>query len=103
MPANSIFDGPLTNLLSILCILIEVLSCAHAKGNKKGLNDFKFGTFVRHFQSDGVASRAVKGLRGLLTSYTYGPGIVKLKLPMTDNQNRQATDHLSIGRFRRGC
>ena len=33
-PANSIFDGPITNLLSILCILIEVLSRAHAKGEK---------------------------------------------------------------------
>ena len=30
--ANSICDGPVTNLLSILCILIEILSCAHARG-----------------------------------------------------------------------
>ena len=34
MPANSIFDGPVTNLLSVLCILIEVLSCGHAKAKK---------------------------------------------------------------------
>ena len=26
------FDGPRTNLLSILCVLIEVYSCGHAKG-----------------------------------------------------------------------
>ena len=32
MPANSVFDGPVTNLLSVLCILIEVLSRAHEKG-----------------------------------------------------------------------
>ena len=32
--ANSILDGPITNLLSILCILIEVLSRAHAKEEK---------------------------------------------------------------------
>ena len=32
-PANSIFDGPITNLLSVLCILIEIR--AHAKGSKK--------------------------------------------------------------------
>ena len=29
---------------------------------KKGLNDFKFGTFVSHFPSDGVANLVVKGL-----------------------------------------
>ena len=29
-PANSISDGPITNLLSILCILVEVFSRAHA-------------------------------------------------------------------------
>ena len=39
-----IFDGPITKLLSILCILIEILSCARVKG-QKSLNGFKFGTF----------------------------------------------------------
>ena len=29
----------------------------------EGLNDFKFGTFVDRFQSDGAASMAVKGLK----------------------------------------
>ena len=28
--------GPITNLISILCILIEVLSRAHAKGGMVG-------------------------------------------------------------------
>ena len=60
--ANSIFDGSLQNLLSILGILIEILSRDHVNG-KKGLNDFKFGTFVGRFWSDGAASMAVKGLR----------------------------------------
>jgi len=32
--ANSIFDGPAANLLSVVCILIEVFSRAHAKGGK---------------------------------------------------------------------
>ena len=32
--ANSICDGTTTHLLSMLCILIEILPCAHAKGNK---------------------------------------------------------------------
>ena len=60
--ANSIFDGPITNLHSILCILIEILSFAHGKGGK-GLNDFKFSTFIGRFQSNGAASIAVKGLK----------------------------------------
>ena len=32
MPVYSIFDGPITNLLSIFSILIEIFSHAHAKG-----------------------------------------------------------------------
>ena len=59
-PANSIFDGTTTNLHSVVCILIEILSYAHVKG-KKGFNDFKFGTFGGRFKSDSAASRAVKG------------------------------------------
>ena len=55
------FDSPVTNLLSILCILIDISSRAHAKG-KKDLNVFKFGTFVGRFPSDGETSMAVKGL-----------------------------------------
>ena len=63
MPADSIFDGPVTNLLSILSILIEIFSCAHAKGEGGGgLNDFKVVTFIGRFPSDGVASMAVKVL-----------------------------------------
>ena len=38
-PANSVFDGPITNLLSTLCISIEILSRAHAK-EEKSLNPF---------------------------------------------------------------
>ena len=49
--ANSIFDGPVRNLLSVLRVLIEILSLPRAKGNK-GLNDFKFGTFIGRFESD---------------------------------------------------
>ena len=60
-PVNSIFDDPTATLLSILCILIDILSCTPPKGNK-GLSDFKFGTFICRFQSDGAASMAVKGL-----------------------------------------
>ena len=50
MPANSIFDGPFTNLL---CIFVEVLSYAHAKSGES-LNDFKFGILIGHFSSDGT-------------------------------------------------
>ena len=57
-PTNSILDGPVTDLLSVLCILVEVPSRAHAK-RAKSLDDFKFG----RFSSDGAASTAVKGLK----------------------------------------
>ena len=75
-PPNSVFDGPVTNLLIIVCILTEILSSAHAKGaqkkrEKRSLNAFKFGTFVGRFPSDGVASRAVKGLRALSFCIIY--------------------------------
>ena len=33
-PANSIFASPIANLLSILCIWVEILSSAHAKGGR---------------------------------------------------------------------
>ena len=63
-PENSIFGGPITNLLSILHILIEILSRVHTKVGKTSFNDFIFGTFVGRFPSDSKASMAVKGLNG---------------------------------------
>ena len=64
--ANSMFDGPITNLLSILSISIEVLPGTHAAGGGGGgggsLNDFKFGTSSGRFPSDGARNMAVKGL-----------------------------------------
>ena len=49
-----------TNVLSILCSLIEFLSRAHAK--ERNLNDFKFGTFIGRFLNGGAANMAEKGL-----------------------------------------
>ena len=34
MPGDSIFDGPVTNLFSMLNILIEIFSCADTKEEK---------------------------------------------------------------------
>ena len=48
--AKNTFDGLITNLLSVLWILIEILSRDHVK-EKKGLNDLKFGTFIGRFWS----------------------------------------------------
>jgi len=47
--------------------LIEILSRAHANGQKekrkeKKSNDFRFGTPIARFVSDGAASMVVKGL-----------------------------------------
>ena len=60
-PENSIFDGPIANLPSVVCILIETISRARAKGGKS-LSGLKFATFVGCVPSDGAASMAVKGL-----------------------------------------
>ena len=59
--ANGTFNGPITNLLSILCILKEELSRGLANG-EKSRNHFKLGTFIDRFPSDGMANMAVKGL-----------------------------------------
>ena len=65
-PAASTFNCPITNLLTVLCILIQVLSRGLAIGGekkkKKSLNDFKFGTFSGCFRHDGATNMAVKGL-----------------------------------------
>ena len=61
--SNGISNGPVTNLLSILYILIEVLSLVHAKRGKIiSLNGLKFGFFIGRSQSDGAVSMAVEWL-----------------------------------------
>ena len=65
--ANSIFDGPITNLLSTLCILIEVLLRAHEKGWMAGLGEaviISCLTILLVFfrVKHGAASATVKGL-----------------------------------------
>ena len=75
VPADSIFDDPVTNLLSTLCNLTEILSSAHAKGGKSR-NGFKLGTFTSRVPSDGAASKAVKDSRaetGLPVAYLILP------------------------------
>ena len=62
IPADSIFDGPITNLFLTLYILTEIVS-PFQREKKKTLNYFKFGTFTGRFSSDGAGSMAVKGLK----------------------------------------
>ena len=64
-PANSIFDGPITNLLSVPCIVAEILSHVQVKG-MESLNAFKVCTFIGHFPSDDAASTAVKGFKWVI-------------------------------------
>ena len=71
------------NILSVLCILIEVLSHAHLKQGGGGgafqvFKDFKFDTFTGDFPSDSMASMAVKGLMPCLRSLI----VVLLLLPL---------------------
>ena len=49
-PVNSIFSGPITHLLSMLCVLMKIPSLASAKKKTKRLKGFKFGTLVGRFQ-----------------------------------------------------
>ena len=57
------------DLLPVLCILIEILSRTHAQG-EKSLNEFKFGTFIVRFPSDGPACSAVKGIKNYVHRLT---------------------------------
>ena len=59
--ANGTFNGPVINLLSILCILKGVFSRSLANG-EKSRNDFELGTFIDRFPSDGMANMTAKGL-----------------------------------------
>jgi len=56
------FDGSIINLLSVLCIWIEICSRTHSMG-KKILNDVKSGTFIgrfRHWLLQSLRKRPVK-------------------------------------------
>ena len=72
-PANSVFDGPVTNLLSVLCILIEALSRAHEKvgggaggggggGGGEALMTSNSAILLVISRAAGAASKAAKGL-----------------------------------------
>ena len=45
-PANSIFSGPVTQLLSALCILMKLFSRASEKNKTESLKGFIFCTFI---------------------------------------------------------
>ena len=56
MPANSIFDDPITNLLKYTVHFDRNLFTWGGS-----LTDLKSGTCMGHFASEGEASKAVKG------------------------------------------
>ena len=58
--------------------MVEIILRVHMK-RKKGLNDFKFGTFIGRFANDCVASVAVKGLRRSGFSATDNKLLLKTK------------------------
>ena len=75
----------------MLCVFTEVLLRAHAKG-RRSLNDFKFGTSVGCFLSDGAAGMAVKGL--ILQSFLA-------KLAMVSKREREKKKKKKVGGVRR--
>ena len=63
-PANSVFDGTVTNLLSMLYILKKsfYLLVERGGGGGGGLMISSLALLFGRFPSDGAASMAVKGL-----------------------------------------
>ena len=61
--ASCIFDGPITNLLSVCTVHFDrsPFTCS-CEGGQKSLNGFKFGTLIGRFPGEGTASLAAKGL-----------------------------------------
>ena len=49
-PSDSVFSGPVTHLLLMLCVLMKILSHASAKTKTKRLKGFKFRTFNCRFE-----------------------------------------------------
>ena len=48
-----------------VCVCVE-----GGGGGGRGVTDFKFGTFIGRFQSDGASSMAVKGLNWYFPSWS---------------------------------
>ena len=61
----------------MLCILVDVLSSAHAK-RRESLNDLKSGTSIGRFSNDGAASTTVKGLNSP-SQWVVEPAVVTCK------------------------
>ena len=85
-PPNSILDGPIATLLSILCILIKIFSRAHTEGGEKSFMISNLAS-IGLFPSDGAAMMAVKGLRAatlfwLLNARAGVPRTQKLRSPL---------------------
>ena len=55
---KTVLTHPVTNLLSILCVLVKICSDADVKKKTKRLKDVKVCTFIGHSSSD----MAMKGL-----------------------------------------
>ena len=63
-PANSLFSGSISHLLSLLCVLIKILSHSSAKKKTEKLKGFDFRTFSWSCSSDITAVKGLKkGLR----------------------------------------
>ena len=62
-PANSISDGPITTVFNAVQFVKKKKSFYLSCERGERLNDFRFGTLIGRFRSDGAASMSVKGLR----------------------------------------
>ena len=92
-PADSIFDGPATYVLSVLHFDRNPVTCS-CDGEKKDHNDFKLGTFIGRFQSDGAASMAAKGL--MLHCHLHNDFCIKVG---SDESRFNASLLIAMGKF----
>ena len=69
----------------MLSILIEIFPRVHAK-EEKILNDFRFGTLIGRYPTDGAASMALKGLN--VTLHPQSPFPLSGCHTATTNQGR---------------
>ena len=85
VPADSVFSGPITHLLSMLRVLTKILSQARAKKKTKG---FKVSNFAHYW----LFSSSIMPVKGLSIAFTYllpahrlssSPGVVRFSYPST--------------------
>ena len=99
-PAKSVFDDPITNLLSVLRILY-ISPFTYSCEGWESVNNVKVGTVIRHFPSDDTASMAVKGLKCLsvVQSFNLRQYIAASVIILPDYLSVDSSAHAALTRI----